>query len=255
MENKIKPIVSYWKSGDPCLKIPVWRNKLTEINVFNTKRLSDEFIEICLQEKNRMFLHVNISGMGQTPFEPNIPSVKETFFQIRKLIISGFPQKQILVVVNPILSNDNGLKALKLLLRVLTEFKQLRLRNVRFKVLGYKSLENGKYIVGNENIASRKSTQMMGQYLTKSPTFFNDYYKLISDYESIITVDKGEESLIGIKELIAFGYKNEWIDENGNRDKIIFYEKNNRHKPIVNLLSPTYPTRCVNRCLLCPWKY
>ena len=255
IQKKQKPIISYWKSGDPCLKINDWRNKLTEINIINTKHLSDEFINICLEEKHRIFLHIVISGMGKTIFEPNIPSVKETFFQIKKLIDSGFPQKQILVIVNPILSNDNGLKALKLLLKVFTEYKVLRLRNIRFKVINYKQLENGKYIIGNENIVSRPSTKPIMQYLSRSQTFTIDYFKIISDYQSIISVDKGEEALIGIKELIAFGYKNEWIDENGERDKLIFYEKNNKHKPIVNLLSPTYPIRCTNRCLLCIWKY
>ena len=44
--------------------------------------------------------------MGKTVFEPNIESVKFTFLQLKKLIDKGFPQKQILVVVNPILSND-----------------------------------------------------------------------------------------------------------------------------------------------------
>ena len=251
-----KPVVSYWRSGDPCLKIDVWRDKLTEVNVFNTKTLTDEFIDICLIEKHRMFLHVNITGMGQTLFEPKIPTVKHIFFQLKKLISSGFPQKQILVVVNPILTNDNGLKALKLLLRVFTEFKPLRLRNIRFNLIQYKQLENGKFVVGNDNVNARQSTKMIMPYLSKSNTFMQDYYQLINDYQSIITVDKGDEALIGIKELIVFGYKNEWIDPvTGVREKIIEYEKNSKYKPIVNILSGKFPVRCANRCLLCHWKY
>ena len=255
VQKKQKPIVSYWKSGDPCLVINEWRNKLTEINIFNTKHLTDEFIKICLEEKHRIFLHVVINGMGKTIFEPNIPTVKETFFQLQKLISLGFSQKQILVIVNPILNNDNGLKALKLLLKVFTEFKQLRLRYIRFNLIGYKKLENGTYILGNENISSRQALRQVMPFLSHCDTFITDYYKLISDYKSIITVDKGDEALIGIRELIVFGYKNEWIDENGKRDKIIFYEKNNKYKPIVNILSTNFPVRCANKCLLCPWKY
>ena len=33
------------------------------------------------------------------------------------------------------------------------------------------------------------------------------------------------------------------------------YESNNKYKPIVNILSGDNPVRCMNRCLLCPWKY
>ncbi len=253
MEIKQKPIVSYYKSGDPCLDFS-WKEKLTEINIINTKHLSDDFINICLEQKNSIYLHVNITGMGKTVFEPNIPSVKETFFQLRKLIISGFPQKQILVVVNPILPNTNGLKALKLLLRIFSEFNQLRLRYIRFNLINFKPLENGKYLIGNENISSRPQIKALSKYLNKDDSFITDYYKLISDYKTIITIDKGDEALIGIKELICFGFKNEWIDEKGNRDKIIFYDKNNKHKPIVNIISNTFPKRCSNKCLLCPWK-
>jgi len=251
---KQKPIVSYYKSGDPCLNINEWLNKLTEINIINTKHLSDDFLEICIQEKHRIFIHLNITGMGRTIFEPNIPTVKETFHQLKKLIDKGFPQKQILVVVNPIISNENGLKALKLLLRVFSEYRPLRLRNVRFNVIQYKKVEN-IYVLGNSNITSRPSLKHVLPFLNRNEMFYTDYYKLINDYQSIITVDKGDEALIGIKELIVFGYRNEWIYADGTRDKIIFYEKNNKHKPIVNIISKSFPIRCENRCLLCPWKY
>lgn len=258
MENntiKNKPVVSYWKSGDPCKKIDIWRNKLTDINIINTKTLTDEFIDICLIEKHRIFLHVNITGMGQTIFEPHVPSVKNIFLQLKKLISNGFPQKQILVCVNPILPNDNGLNALKLLLRIFTEFKPLRLRFIRFNVLNYFQLDNGNFVVANKNITSRPSTKNIMCYLSKNASFFKDYYKLIDSYQSIISVDKGDEPLIGVRELLVFGYKNEWINIDGSREKIINYEKNNKYKPIVNLLSSNKAVRCSNRCLLCPYMY
>jgi hypothetical protein len=250
---KPKPIISYWQSGDPCLKLNLLKSKLTDINVINTKHLSDEFINLCIENKHRIFLHINITGAGKSILEPNIPTVKETFYQIKKLISLGFSQKQILVCVNPILPNDNGLNALKLLLRVFTEFKPLRLRFIRFSVLYYTQIDNGNYVIGNYNIVKRSTTKNIMQYLVKNENFFKDYYKLIEDYQSIISVDKGEESLIGIRELIPFNLKNEWINEDGVREKLINYEKNNRFKPIVNIISPS-ETRCNNRCLLCSWK-
>jgi len=251
-----KPIISYWSSNDPCLKLDILKSKLSDITVINTKRLSDNFINLCLQNKHRIFLHLNITGMGKTPFEPNIPTVKETFFQLKKLIDSGFNHKQILVICDPILPNDNGLNALKLLLKLFTEYKILRLRFIRFSVLRYNEFDPGKFTIANYNIAKRDSTKHIGNYLVKNASFFKDYYKLIDDYLSIISVDKGDEPLIGIRELLPFGYKNEWIDElTGERSKLINYENNNRFKPIVNIISNSNPVRCQNRCLLCPNKY
>jgi len=274
---KNKPIVSWYKSGNPTLQYD-WVSKLTDINIVKTKSITDEFIKVCLENKNRLFLHVVISGMGKTTFEPNIDSVKVTFLQLSKLIKSGFPQNQILVIVSPILSNDNGLKALELLLRVFTEFKDLRLRFVRFQLLQYKSVNDDfkkknhyepehiisrknyieKFIVANDNILKRPSTKNIMPYLNKISSFFKDYYKLLRKYENIISIDKGEEQLVGVRELIPFGYNNSWkyIDNDGNEkmDKIIHYENGNKHKPILNIISSKNPVRCQMRCLLCEWK-
>ena len=44
---KTKPIVSYWRSGDPCLKLDVLKQKLTEINIIQTKNITKEFADFC----------------------------------------------------------------------------------------------------------------------------------------------------------------------------------------------------------------
>jgi hypothetical protein len=267
MENKVteiveavvlknKPIVSYYRSGDPTSNFD-WVSSLTEINIINTKKITDEFIDICLKNKHRIFLHFVITGMGQTTFEPNIPSVKNSFFQLKKLINSGFPQKQILVVVNPIIQNENGLKALKLLLKVFTEFKELRLRFIRFGLL---QIANGKNEVklgfANPNIDDRVGElKSLMPYLKQTQEFYREYSELLKEYSSIISIDNGIEALIGIKELMAFGLKNEWFNSDGTRDKIIHYENGNKYKPMVNIISKKFATRCSNRCKLCPWKF
>jgi hypothetical protein len=263
-----KPIVSWWKSGDPT-KSYAWVMHMTDINVINTKRLTDEFIQLCLRERDKIYLHVNITGMGMTTIEPNIPSVRETFMKLAELIHGGFPVKQILVMVNPVLSNDNGLRALELLLRVFTEFKVLRLRKVRLTVLAYRYADEGakqpdylkssrkgpqKFMLANNNINKRPTTKTIIKYLTKTESFFKDYYKLLKRYENIITVDKGEEALIGVRELLPFSINNSWKEEDGTLVKIVEYENGSRFKPIVKILSATNPIRCENKCLLCPWK-
>jgi hypothetical protein len=252
---KYKPIINYWKSSDPCLKLPLLAQKIVSqnaINVIRTKRISNDLIHLCLSNINTFFLHVYITGLSKTPFEKNIPSVKETFYQIKKLIDGGFPQKQILVVVDPLIPNDNGLNVLKLLLRVFTEFKELRLRFIRIRMMSYRQLEsNGKYVPNNENLIRRQGIEEISRYLYKESSFIKDYYKLLDQYKSIISVDT-DEALIGIRELSAFGYRNEWITPNGDKHKIIEYEGGNKYKPIVKIISGK-AVRCSNRCLICPY--
>ena len=260
-----KPIVSYFKSGDPTLRYD-WIERLTEINIINTKSITDEFIDVCIKNKHRLFLHVNITGMGGSVFEPSIKSPRTIFLALAKLICLGFNQKQILVIVNPVLPNENGLRALELLLRVFTEFKLLRLRTVRLNQLYYKYAEDKKpdylknpgkekFMIANDNINKRPSTKGIMKYLTKTESFIRDYYKLLSKYEAIISVDKGTEQLIGVRELQALGYNVNWTSENGTISRIIEYENNSKYKPIVNIISNKHAIRCANRCCLCPWKY
>lgn len=275
--NKQKPIVSYYKNFDPSLNYE-WVNKLTEINIINTKKLNKELCDVFLTNKNKIFLHVNISGMGQTPFEPNIPSVKTTFDYLKYLVNNGFPINQILIVINPILSNDNGLKALKLLLKVLTEYKELRLRWIRTNLLLYKNVSDlydskfkqdkkllkfsnnfgGKFIISNTNILNRiTELKPIINYLFKQESFYKEYYLLLQKYKSIINIDAGDMGLISVRELQPFGYNNLWIDEFGNKSKIITYENNNKYKPQVNIISNggSKTIRCKNRCKLCPYLY
>lgn len=256
-----KPIIGYWKSGDPTKKMDLFKSKLETVDycVVRTKVLTDEFIDHCILNKDKIYIHMVITGMAQTPFEYNIPTVKNTFFNIKKLIDKGFSQKQILIVVDPILQNYNGISVLKLILRVFTEFKELRMRYIRFKLIPIRNANEGvgkdKYEISNENI-SKRDLRSISPYLIKTDDFFRDYYKLLNDYRSIISVDTGDEALIGVRELMAFGLKNECtvLDKDGKpiKMKIIEYENGNKYKPMVKVISGR-AVRCSNRCMLCPY--
>ena len=247
MVYQIKPTVSYWRNSDPTKKLDELKKKITEINIIETKNLTEDFIKFCLDNRNKIYLHIVINGMGATIFEPNIPTVRQMFFRLKTLIDNGFPQKQILVIVKPIIPNDNGLNALKLLLKLFTEYKELRLRFIRFNILQYTQVGSVQ-VPGNENIAKRHTTKQHLNLLKKSNTFWNQY-------KSIISVDNGEEAIIGVRELMAFGINNSWKNQDGTYEKIINYERGNKFKPIVNIISPKFQIRCSNRCLLCPFKY
>lgn len=262
LSTEVKPIISYYKHGDPSKELS-WIPKLTDVNIIKTKVLSDEFIKFCVENKHRIYLHVVITGMGDTVFEQKIPRVKTTFLSIKKLISLGFPSNQILVIVDSLPQNDNGIKVLKLLLRVFTEFKELRLRNCRITLMRYKSIalnydkgsehiiktsyKKDKTVVWNENITKRKEFKSLAHFVIQTDTFYKEYKDLLQTYENIIHVDDGVvEPLIGIRELTPFGLTNIW-----NGEKLITYEKGSRYRPIVNVISNKFEARCSNRCVLC----
>lgn len=272
-----KPVVSYYKGNDPTRDMNQWIDKMTEVNIIRTKVITDEFIDFCITNKHRVYLHIVINGQGHSVLEKNIPTVKWTFVMIAKLIERGFPQKQILVVVDPIIPNENGLKALTILLKVFTEYKILRLRHVKFNLLGYRNIGNvgpkepinehiikthkaaynkntNKYVIANKNIVQRPEVKNFKNVLFKSDYFYQEYSRLLGNYRSIITIDTGNEALIGIRELMAFNMNNSWKNEDGTVEKIITYRDNNRSKPEVAILGRKDKVRCPNRCVLCPFK-
>lgn len=250
---KYKPIVSYWKSGDPNKSVELLRSKITEITIIRLKYISPKLKDILIKNKDKVFLHIVVSGLNSTMFEPNIPMVKEVFYQIKDLVDSGFPVSHILINVDPVIQNENGMKVLKLILRVFTEIKDLRLRKIRISLLWYHQDTNGKYSVANQFIRKRRTTQSIEHFIVKTPDFMKEYYQILNKYSSIINVDNGDEPIIGIRELRALGYKNEWIDENDQKRRIIEYEDTaKKYKPIVNVISGK-SVRCQNKCLLCPY--
>ena len=257
-----KPIVSYFPGNDATKQ---WEHNLTEVNVIRTKVLTPDFVQWCIVNKNKVFLHIVISGMGKTQFEPNIPTVKIMFEYLKILISNGFPQKQILIIIDPIVQNNNGLKALQLLLKLFTEYRDLRLRFIRFNTLKYrKSVESDRtkvfnqytektsYVVSNPNITRRFEFKKIAIFLRHDSNFYKELIILKRKYENIISIDHDTEPLIGVRELMAFGYNNSWNYPDGRVDKIIHYKDGNKFKPIVNELSSTY--RCSNRCLLCTFR-
>jgi DNA repair photolyase len=249
VENR--PIISWWKSSDPCRNLDKLQSKLTFLNIINTRNLTKDFIDFCVLNKSRVFLHINISGLNATMFEPKIPTVKEIFEKIKLLKDSGFPEKQILVIINPIIQNDNGIKALKLLVRLFTEFAYLRLKYVRFQLIQY---DNTTVKFKNDNLNRRKELCQYQNYLKFSPTFKQQFNTVINQYRGILTIDNCVEPIIGFRELNAFGLINEWTFKDGHKEKLIAYDGYNKFKPLVNLISPAFAFQCKNKCLLCPWK-
>ncbi len=254
---KFKPTVSWYNYGDPTQDMDYWTRLITEINIIETRNLTPEFIEFCLSRRDYIFLHVKISGMGASPLEPNIPTPKAMFLMLKSLVDRGFPRNRILICVDPIIANSNGIRAIKLLLRVFTELKELRLRYMRVKLISYTLPIDGIQMVASRTLRARlKARQIEHMFSHGGEGFIREYFNLLKEYEPIINVDKGELPLIGERELQSFGISNSWMNPDGSIVKIVNYENNNKFKPILKVISKEdkIKRRCKNVCVLCPFK-
>lgn len=119
------------ETSDPAFHLDIF-NHLHEGNIIITKSLTNKLLEKLIEHKERCILHMTCTGMGGTKIEPFVPTVEKTRKQLTKLIESGFPIKQIVLRIDPIVPTKKGVDTAK---NVLTLFSDLHIPRVRISFL------------------------------------------------------------------------------------------------------------------------
>lgn len=100
-------IVGITETYDPCF-VKDFESMLTQpVNIVITKELTDELIDICIRNKDKIILHHTVTGHGETPVEPNVKSIEHEFNQFKKLISLGF--SNYVLRVDPIIPYNSEL--------------------------------------------------------------------------------------------------------------------------------------------------
>lgn len=82
-----------------------WVEKIdkTAYSVIITKNPNFEnFHKLCLDYKDKILLHITITGWGSTPMEPYVPTPERVIDNVKKLLNYGFPKEQIVWRIDPI---------------------------------------------------------------------------------------------------------------------------------------------------------
>ena len=85
-------------------------------NLIITKRLTNKLIDKLIEHKDKIILHCTVTGMGGSKIEPFVPTYKEYYEKCKELIAKGFPVKQIVLRVDPVIPTEKGINtALKVI--------------------------------------------------------------------------------------------------------------------------------------------
>lgn len=134
------------------------------MNVIITRDLTNLLLQKeLIKHKKNIILHVVVSGYGATPLEPYTPHPRSIFGAILALLRQGFPKEQIVLRIDPVIPNEQGLQALGLILEV---FAKLRIRRCRIRMLKM-----------NKNILKR----IQWTYITSFGNFSNPYYNEVEN--------------------------------------------------------------------------
>lgn len=125
-------IIGITEKGDPSIDY-AWVKKMTLVDgaILITKNLTEKFMTEVLKVKEKVVLHVSCTGYGGTIVEPNLPTYQKQLDNVRELIQRGFPQKQIVVRIDPIIPTEKGIK----LVRSVVEYIQSDIKRYRVSVI------------------------------------------------------------------------------------------------------------------------
>ena len=107
-------------------------DRLYKGNIIITKRLTDKLIEKLIENKDKIILHLTVTGMGNTRIEPFVPTPQKTLEKLHKLLDGGFPTSHIVLRVDPIVPTRKGVETA---IGVLKLFRGLGIKRVRISFL------------------------------------------------------------------------------------------------------------------------
>ena len=222
-------------------------DRLYKGNIIITKRLTDKLIEKLIEYKDKIILHLTVTGMGSTRIEPFVPSPQTTLEKLQKLIDGGFPTDHIVLRVDPIVPTIKGLNTATSVLRL---FRGLGIKRVRISFLdNYKHVRERFKEIGVElyNGEFHAPLKERLKYLSDIK-----YCAEECGYESVEAC--GEP---GIDSVPCLSQKD--IDILGLTDEIVLEGSAEQRKSCgcpanKSELLRVKPHRCYNKCLYCYWR-
>lgn len=101
--------------GDAGLDLS-WVDKLNTVDgaVVITKRISSDFHDAVIANKDKLIVHATTTGYGGTVLEPNVPTTYQQLFSVMELVRDGnFPKEKVVIRVDPIIPTQKGISVAK----------------------------------------------------------------------------------------------------------------------------------------------
>ena len=222
-------------------------DRLYKGNIIITKRLTDKLIEKLIEHKDKIILHLTVTGMGGSKVEPFVPSPQATLGKLQKLINGGFPTDHIVLRVDPIVPTIKGLNTATSVLRL---FRGLGIKRVRISFLdNYKHVRERFKEIGVELYNGEFHAPLKERL--KCLTAIK-YSAEECGYETVEVC--GEP---GIDSIPCLSQKD--IDILGLTDEIVLEGSAEQRKSCgcpanKSELLRVKPHRCDNKCLYCYWR-
>lgn len=222
-------------------------DRLYKGNIIITKRLTDKLIEKLIEYKDKIILHLTVTGMGSTRIEPFVPSPQATLGKLQKLINGGFPTDHIVLRVDPIVPTIKGLNTATSVLKL---FRGLGIKRVRISFLdNYKHVRERFKEIGVELYNGEFHAPLKERLKCLAAI---KYSAEECGYETVEACgEPGIDSIpcLSQKDIDILGLTNEIVLEGSAEQRKSCGCPANK----TSLLKGK-PERCLHKCLYCFWK-
>lgn len=236
------------ETSDPCFHLDLFDN-LYDANIIITKNLSNKLIEKLVENKDKCILHMTVTGMGGSKIEPFVPQPYKTLDAINLLIHKGFPVKQIVLRVDPIIPTEKGIETA---LNVLLLFQNVGIERLRISFLDMYKHTKERFISNNirlpyDTFHADKNTRKKA-FKKIYDTAITMGYSIVQtcgepDFENTPCISQMDVDILGMTDKIILQGKKEQRTHCGcpeNKRQLISWEKSK--------------IKCANKCLYCYMK-
>ena len=246
------------EAGDAGLDLS-WEGKLNQVDgaIVITKRITSDFFDAALAHREKLIVHTTITGNGGTALEPNVPIFSQSFASVGALVKSGFPQKQVVIRIDPIIPDEQHIAEA---LQVFRVFMSIGFTRYRISIIDMypharkRFIDNGIPLpYGNGFAPSKEQSLMVDAMLAEAHGAFKE---LCGKPESSLRIEACAEpqlrnvihcGCVSAYDLGLLGLESDDVDEEGRqRRNCLCYSGK------TELLD--HRQRCENGCLYCYWK-
>jgi DNA repair photolyase len=141
-------LIGITETSDPAFHLQIFDN-LYDANIIITKNLTTKLIDKLIENKDKCILHCTVTGMGGSRIEPFVPTVAQSVKKMKKLIDGGFPVRQIVLRIDPIIPTEKGLETA---INVLKQFSEFGIQRVRISFLDMYKHVKERFADANINV-------------------------------------------------------------------------------------------------------
>lgn len=235
------------ESGEIAFNLDAF-DRLYDGNIIITKRLTDKVIEKLVEHKDKIILHLTVTGMGGSRIEPFVPKAEDTHAKLVQLLEAGFPASHVVIRVDPIVPTERGMNTA---LDVIAAFGGIGIKRLRLSFL-----DNYKHV--KSRFAKEGIPALYGGEFHAPLEERLVHAKKIEE----VARDAGFESIEacgepGIESISCLSQKD--IDILGLTDQITLEGSAEQRESCgcpanKSELLKVRPHQCENKCLYCYWR-